>query len=38
MDSLVKALANYDVVALRSEEADLEEVFLDLYRDEEEEE
>ena len=33
MDSLIKALARYEVVAMRSEEADLEEVFLDLYRD-----
>ena len=35
MDSLIKALAEYEVVAMRSEEADLEEVFLDLYREEE---
>lgn len=34
MDSLIKALAEYEVVAMRSEEADLEEVFLDLYREE----
>lgn len=33
MDALVKALARYEVSALRSEEADLEEVFLDLYRE-----
>ncbi len=33
MDALIKALAAHEVVALRSEEADLEEVFLDLYRE-----
>ncbi len=36
MDALVKALAGYEVVAMRSEEADLEEVFLGLYREEDE--
>lgn len=38
MDALIKMLADYEVVALRSEEADLEEVFLDLYRNREDEE
>lgn len=38
MDPLIKALARYEVVAVRSEEADLEEVFLDLYRNGEDEE
>lgn len=33
MDALVKKLAEYEISALRSEEADLEEVFLDLYRE-----
>ncbi len=33
MDALIKALAGHEVAALRSEEADLEEVFLDLYRE-----
>jgi ABC-2 type transport system ATP-binding protein len=33
MDALIKALAPYEVVTLRSHEADLEEVFLDLYRE-----
>ena len=33
MDALVKAVAGYEVIAMRSEEADLEEVFLDLYRE-----
>ena len=33
MDALIKILAGYEVVAMRSEEADLEEVFLDLYRE-----
>ncbi|MEE9297445.1 MAG: ABC transporter ATP-binding protein [Acidimicrobiia bacterium] len=37
MDALIKALAAHEVVALRSEEADLEEVFLDLYREAEDE-
>ena len=32
-DPLVKALARYEVSALRSRDDDLEEVFLDLYRD-----
>ncbi len=32
MDALVKTLARYEVVTMRSEEADLEEVFLDLYQ------
>ena len=36
MDALIKVLAGYEVVAMRSEEADLEEVFLDLYREEDE--
>ena len=36
MAALVKAFAEYEVVAMRSEEADLEEVFLDLYREEDE--
>ena len=31
-DPLVKRLARFDVVALDSHEADLEEVFLELYR------
>ncbi len=35
MDALIKVLAEYEVVAMRSEEADLEEVFLDLYREDE---
>ena len=34
MDALIKHLAQFEVVAMRSEEADLEEVFLDLYREE----
>jgi ABC-2 type transport system ATP-binding protein len=33
-DRLVKALARYHVAALDSHEADLEDIFLDLYRDE----
>jgi ABC-2 type transport system ATP-binding protein len=36
MDALIKVLAGYEVVAMRSEEADLEEVFLDLYREDDE--
>ena len=32
-DPLVKALARYEVLTLDSHEADLEDVFLDLYRD-----
>ena len=34
MDTLVKALATRDVITLRSEEADLEEIFLAMYRGE----
>jgi hypothetical protein len=33
MDALVKALARYPIADLVSEPADLEEIFLDLYRD-----
>jgi ABC-2 type transport system ATP-binding protein len=33
MDALIKALAPFEVVSLRSHEADLEEVFLNLYRE-----
>ena len=36
IDALIKALAGYEVLSLRSHEADLEEVFLDLYREVEE--
>lgn len=32
MDGLIKALADYEVLSLHSHEADLEEIFLDLYR------
>jgi ABC-2 type transport system ATP-binding protein len=35
MDALIKALAPFEVVSLRSHEADLEEVFLNLYREDE---
>lgn len=36
MDALIKALAPFEVISLRSHEADLEEVFLNLYREVEE--
>ncbi|MFQ5947769.1 MAG: ABC transporter ATP-binding protein [Acidimicrobiia bacterium] len=32
VDSLVKAIAHYEVLRIESHEADLEEIFLDLYR------
>jgi ABC-2 type transport system ATP-binding protein len=35
MDGLIKELARFEVVALDAPEADLEDVFLDLYREEE---